>query len=343
MKRKKIYQFKASEPITEEGYLEAVFSVFDVVDSDGDVVKSSAIEDGIEIPLVWAHDWQKPIGKGIIVNDGKKAIFKGNFFLNSTWGRDAYETVKAMDSLQQYSWGFQVLEESKGELNGKVVNDITKTEAFEVSPVLIGANRETETLLVKQQAQQKYYGDSKVTGSYEDLADELNKAFAKQQFEGDAYEGYTYVIATFDDHFVAMLWKWTDDEESYWEVPYKRGDNGLELGTPTQVESQTTFVPVVPSGKGLAFDKHSDIVRVVVSEWVRRCNSGSEIRRKEGRSISAARREIMSSIVVSLQDAAKNIQTMLDETAPSTEGAEAEDASKIYAEFLRTESALLGV
>ena len=82
-----------------EGKVEAVFSVFNEIDSDGDVVMPNSIKSGYGdagVAMVWAHDWKKPIGRGEIVQDGEKAKFKGQFIMDTQDGRDAFETVKAM-------------------------------------------------------------------------------------------------------------------------------------------------------------------------------------------------------------------------------------------------------
>ena len=129
-------------------YLEAVFSLFDVIDSDNDVTKAGALRSGYtgnKIPLVWNHDWSKVIGRGIIESDNQKAVFKG-YFLNTEAGKEAYETVKAMQDMQQFSYGFQVMDSEKGthidskgeEVDVRVLNDVT---VWEVSPVLVGAQQ----------------------------------------------------------------------------------------------------------------------------------------------------------------------------------------------------------
>jgi len=136
-------------PDVPEGTLEAVFSVFDVVDADGDVVLASAFDDGEELPLVWAHDWRQPVGKGTVRVEPDRAVFRGRFFLDTQAGAEAYKTVKAMGALQEFSWGFRVLDAEPGERDGQAVRFIKRTERFEVSPVLVGANRQTGTLLLK--------------------------------------------------------------------------------------------------------------------------------------------------------------------------------------------------
>lgn len=139
-------EFKAGDD-APEGSLRAVFSTFDVADRDGDIVRASAFKDGQEVPMVWAHDWSKPVGKGVVRVEKSRAVFDGQFFLGTSWGRDAYESVKQMGSLQEYSWGFRVTEtQPNKQIPGY---DITAAEVFEVSPVLVGANQYTETLAVK--------------------------------------------------------------------------------------------------------------------------------------------------------------------------------------------------
>ena len=129
-------------------YIEAVFSLFDTIDSDNDVTKSNALRSGYtgnKVPLVWNHDWSKVIGRGIIETDNQKAVFKG-YFLNTEAGKEAYNTVKEMQDMQQFSYGFQVMKSSKGthidskgeEVPVRVLEDV---KVWEVSPVLVGAQQ----------------------------------------------------------------------------------------------------------------------------------------------------------------------------------------------------------
>ena len=133
-----------------EGSVTAVVSVFDVLDSDGDVVRSGAFTEGQELPMVWSHQWANPIGKGVIKVEKKRAVFEGQFFMDTIDGEQAFRKVKNMGDLQEWSWGFRVKAWEMGEFEEiEGVRFITDTEVFEVSPVLVGANRETVTLAVK--------------------------------------------------------------------------------------------------------------------------------------------------------------------------------------------------
>src|SRR5210317_2440222 len=117
-------------------------------DSDNDVTKANALRSGYtgnKVPLVWNHDWSKVIGRGVIETDNQKAVFKG-YFLNTEAGKEAYNTVKAMQDMQQFSYGFQVMKSTKGthidskgeEVPVRVLEDV---KVWEVSPVLVGAQQ----------------------------------------------------------------------------------------------------------------------------------------------------------------------------------------------------------
>ncbi len=301
-----------------EGEVSAVVSTFNVVDSDNDVVLASAFTDGQAVPMVWSHNWDLPVGKGVIRVQADRAVFEGRFFTDTTAGLDAYRTVKNMAELQEYSWGFQILEAENGSHDGRAVRFIKRSEVFEVSPVLVGANRQTYTLDIKgaKSADTKCWGDFEpAVGSFEALASALGTAFRERQISDG--RGYTRVVATYTDRFVAMLYRWDDDadEPSYWDVPYTRGaDGAVQLGDPRQVELQTSFVP---TGKGMPFDDHSEHVRVAVREWVKRAQAGSALRLKEGRAIPDARRESMAAVSGSLTDALAAIGGLMTAAQPA--------------------------
>jgi HK97 family phage prohead protease len=131
------------------GSLQATFSTFGTVDRDGDVTLPSAFQDGAAVPMVWSHDWHRPIGRGTIRVLPDRAVFDGAFFTKTAWGRDAYETVKEMGDLQDYSYGFQILDSAGGTHDGAPVRVLKSLQVFEVSPVLVGAGIGTGTDHIK--------------------------------------------------------------------------------------------------------------------------------------------------------------------------------------------------
>jgi len=141
----KTFQVKAND----EGQLQAVFSTFGVVDHDGDIVEATAFTSGQPVIMVWSHDWTDPVGKGLVEVTSAEAIFNGRFFMDTVRGQEAYKTVKAVGDLQEYSWGFQVLDAAWEQRDAETIRVIKRAELFEVSPVLKGAGIGTRTLALK--------------------------------------------------------------------------------------------------------------------------------------------------------------------------------------------------
>ena len=145
----------------EKRYMEAVFSLYDEIDSDNDITLPGALKSGYsnnKIPLVWNHDWSKPVGRGVLESSSNKAVFRG-YFLPTSAGREAYETVKAMEDMQQFSYGFQVLESENGTITDekgeeKPVRYLKNVKVWEVSPVLVGAQQNTFVQTLKSGLEQ---------------------------------------------------------------------------------------------------------------------------------------------------------------------------------------------
>lgn len=140
--------------LSQEGEIEALISTFGR-DRDGDVMTPEAMKgsDGKTIPMVWSHNWDMPIGKGTVHVTDKGAIFKGQFWLDTADGEQAYRKVKNAGDLQEYSIGFRVKDADLGyqEVDGERVYTRTfkDIELFEASPVLVGAALGTGTVAIK--------------------------------------------------------------------------------------------------------------------------------------------------------------------------------------------------
>jgi HK97 family phage prohead protease len=147
----------------EPGSVQAVFSTFDVVDSDGDVVLATTFTPGQSVPMTWAHNWQLPVGKGAIRVLRDAAMFDGAFFLETDAGAEAYKTVKAMGDLQEWSWGFRVIDAAFEQRDAQLIRVIKTAEVFEVSPVLVGAGIGTYTAAIKGHAAYADEGDTVLT------------------------------------------------------------------------------------------------------------------------------------------------------------------------------------
>jgi hypothetical protein len=136
-----------------KGLVKAVFSTFNVIDSDKDVTRPGAFDDGAEVPISsYGHtSWggALPVGKGVIKTTDSEAILEGQFFMDTTHGKDAFLTVKELGGLGQWSYGYDPEEYSFGEFDGQKVRFLDKLKVHEVSPVLVGAGVGTRTLTAK--------------------------------------------------------------------------------------------------------------------------------------------------------------------------------------------------
>jgi len=137
----------------DRGEITAVFSTFNVIDSDGDVTLPGAFEDGVEVPIsAYGHtSWQGalPVGKARIRQTDTQAILEGQFFMETQAGRDTFTVVKELGDLGQWSYGFDIVKHSFGEFEGRQVRFLERVKVHEVSPVLVGAGVGVRTLVAK--------------------------------------------------------------------------------------------------------------------------------------------------------------------------------------------------
>lgn len=146
----------------DQGLVEAVFSTFNVIDHDGDVLLEGAFEDGAKVRIsAYGHrSWMGalPVGRGTIRAEKDRAVLEGQFFLSTEAGKETFEVIKQMDELQEWSYSLDDVETAlvsdlPDELQG-AYRAIRKVMVMEVSPVLAGASLGTETLSVKKKGEE---------------------------------------------------------------------------------------------------------------------------------------------------------------------------------------------
>lgn len=139
----------------DQGLVSAVIATIAVVDKDGDYTVPGAFEDGANVVISsYQHQsWSGalPVGKGRLRVTGNEAIIDGQFFLDTTHGRDSFLTVKrlAESGLGEWSYGFDILDAEHGEHDGQRVRFLKRLKVYEASPVLVAAGQGTRTLAVK--------------------------------------------------------------------------------------------------------------------------------------------------------------------------------------------------
>lgn len=139
----------------DQGIVELVFSTFNKVDKDGDVTRKGAFVGNPPVVLsAYGHkswDGELPYGTGTIIEGDTEAVAEVKFLLDTTHGRDAFLTVKALSEagLQEWSYSLENVESERGTVDGKSVRILKKIFVKEISPVLRGAGTDTRTLGVK--------------------------------------------------------------------------------------------------------------------------------------------------------------------------------------------------
>lgn len=146
--------------LKEDGSVDLAFSTLGIEDEDGHVTLPGAIPTKEVAMSDYSHSsWPQkggrlPVGKGTVQEEGNKGVFRGRFFLKTDHGRNAYETVKEMGDLQEWSYGYEILSGvemvSPSDPKTKAIG-LASLDIHEVSPVLLGAagRGNTQTLGIK--------------------------------------------------------------------------------------------------------------------------------------------------------------------------------------------------
>ena len=283
-----------------EGKVSAVFSVFNSLDSDGDVVLPGSIKSGFksgDVPMVWAHKWDMPIGKGRIKEDDGKATFDGEFFMDTDSGQEAYKIVKNMGDMQQWSFGYRVNDaerapfksaDSEDEQDARYLKDLT---VFEVSPVLVGANQDTYTMAIKSNKE-----------LLEDLVEEEKKSvlgtgsFQKEEPEAEApSEEPSEKEEEEKSVTVEML---VENPALYLKELQAVRDSLKEASIETQ-ESEEVEV----SEKSQTFSEQVKDVLAALNDLMVRATAIAMLRAKDGRTLGTKATEALRAVQEDLSDA----------------------------------------
>jgi hypothetical protein len=146
------------------GAFRAVVASYNTIDRDGDVSIPGALDTEKSVLVSpWNHSSvdeareSPPVGAATITTVGDKAIADGHFYVNTEWGRKAYEITKSLfnDGLGEWSYAFRIppggaSTDSKDLADWPGATRILKrVSPFEVSLVFAGAGIGTQTLSIK--------------------------------------------------------------------------------------------------------------------------------------------------------------------------------------------------
>lgn len=142
--------------VGEDGSFIGYASVFDVADSQRDVVMRGAFartlsqrEGGQSVKLLWQHKMDEPIGVFTEIREDKRGLYvEGKLLLDVQRGREAYTLLKsgAIDGL---SIGYTAVEyDFDNETGIRILSDV---DLWEISLVTFPANAEAGVTAVKSE------------------------------------------------------------------------------------------------------------------------------------------------------------------------------------------------
>lgn len=164
-KQQNIYDTKSAFELkdldSEKRQVAVYLSKFDMIDSDNDIIRRGAFTKSIQergpnsgsnrqIAFLRWHDWEKPIGKFLDLQEDEKGLFAVGQLGNSTVGNDAWNDY-ADGIIREHSIGFKYISdkmkwiEDPTQPNGGYWN-ITELMLFEGSAVTFGANEYTNVV-----------------------------------------------------------------------------------------------------------------------------------------------------------------------------------------------------
>ena len=281
-----------------EGKVSAVFSVFNSLDSDGDVVLPGSIKSGFksgDVPMVWAHKWDMPIGKGRINEDDGKATFDGEFFMDTDSGQEAYKIVKNMGDMQQWSFGYRVNDaerapfksaDSEDEQDARYLKDLT---VFEVSPVLVGANQETYTMAIKSNKE-----------LVEDLVEEEKKSvLGSSSFQKEEPEAEAPSEEPSEEEEKAVTVEMLIENPALYLKELQAVKDSIKEATIETQESEEVEV----SEKSQTFSEQVKDVLAALNDLMVRATAIAMLRAKDGRTLGTKATEALRAVQEDLSDA----------------------------------------
>lgn len=144
-----------------EGSFEAVVSVFDNVDTYGDVVRPGAFTDtlaewkagGLPIPVLWSHMSADPdYHIGFLTEAAETAEglhVKGQIDLEGPGKGPQVHRLLREGRVSQMSFAYDVLDGGPVEVDGQSVFELRRLKLYEVGPCLVGVNQQTRLVGAK--------------------------------------------------------------------------------------------------------------------------------------------------------------------------------------------------
>jgi len=139
----------------DEGVFSGYASVFDIIDSQKDVIRRGAFERTIkeragkgEVRLLWQHRAEEPVGTITALREDSRGLYvEGQLLLEIQRGEEAYALLKN-SAIEGLSIGYNVLDSEYDYAQGvRIIKDL---ELWEISLVTFPANAAATVTHVKE-------------------------------------------------------------------------------------------------------------------------------------------------------------------------------------------------
>ncbi len=121
-----------------DGTFTGIASVYGVEDLGGDVISKGAftktIQENPTIPILWQHKSDEVIGEGTVSEWQGKLMLKGTLDMEDPAASKAYGKMKRK-LIKGLSIGFTTVKSAFGEVEGRMVRNISELKLWEVSVV----------------------------------------------------------------------------------------------------------------------------------------------------------------------------------------------------------------
>lgn len=168
----KRYTGKLQVKSKAQGLVEAVFATLNVPDLDGDVTMPGAFGRQTVPIEPWNHGTTLPVGKGTIRESGSEAILDGQFFLDTTPGKDHFNTLLALGEKVEWSYTFNIVDAAPRDTGKGLI--LKRLDVVGVGPVTRGAGIATRTLVLKAAS---LFGQAGVAGTLVSAGPEVTAAY----------------------------------------------------------------------------------------------------------------------------------------------------------------------
>ena len=144
------YQPLELKSLDDDGTFEGLAAAYSNVDSQGDRIEPGTFKaaEGQQIPLLFAHKTDEPVGIGTVTETPRGLWVKGKLLLDTVAGKEAYLRLKA-GVVKALSVGFQLPADGFSRKAG--VRVITRGILKEISLVVFGANELAAVATVKEE------------------------------------------------------------------------------------------------------------------------------------------------------------------------------------------------